>query len=102
MYDPFFISTYNVCFTSLPIVVVGIFDKDVDAVASVRFGRLFTPGIRDAFFNRKLFAFDAVWGLVGSLVVAGFPAGTDLIFRTSSVIHQQIFPLITLGLWHYF
>ena len=76
VFDPFFISTYNVIFTSLPIVIVGIFDKDVDAVASIRFGRLFTPGIWNTFFNRRLFAFEAMWGLFSSLVVAGLPAGT--------------------------
>ena len=77
MYDPYFISFYNVFYTSLPIIVLGIFDKDVDAVASVRYGRLYSPGIRSQFFNRRLFAMDALRGLLASLVLAGLPAGTD-------------------------
>ena len=38
--DPFFISAYNVFFTSMPIIMVGVFDKDVDTVASIRYGKL--------------------------------------------------------------
>ena len=78
VYDPFFISTYNVFFTSMPIIVVGIFDKDVDSVASIRYGKLYAPGITSQFFNRKLFAMDAMRGLFSSLVLAGLPAGTTL------------------------
>ena len=40
MYDPFFISAYNEFFTSMPIIVVGVFDKNVDTVASIRYGKL--------------------------------------------------------------
>ena len=40
MNDPFFISAYNVFFTSMPIIVVGVFDKDVDTVASIHYGKL--------------------------------------------------------------
>ena len=55
VYDPFFISAYNVFFTSMPIIVVGVFDKDVDTVASIRYGKLYSPGVSSQFFNRKLF-----------------------------------------------
>ena len=78
MYDPFFISTYNVFYTSLPIIVVGMFEKDVDDVASVRYGALYFPGQTNQLFNRKLFAMDAIRGLFSSLVIAGFHAGTIL------------------------
>ena len=79
VYDPFFISTYNVFFTSMPIIVVGVFDKDVDTVASIRYGKLYSPGVSSQFFNRKLFAVDAMRGLFSSLVLAGFSAGTNSI-----------------------
>ena len=79
VYDPFFISAYNVFFTSMPIIVVGVFDKDVDTVASIRYGKLYSPGVSSQFFNRKLFAVDAMRGLFSSLVLAGFSAGTNSI-----------------------
>ena len=75
MYDPFFISTYNVFYTSLPIIVVGVFDQDVDSTASMRYGALYFLGITNELFNRKLFAMDAIRGLFSSLVLTGFFAG---------------------------
>ena len=63
-------------YTSLPVVVLGVCDKDVDAVSSVRYSKLYTPGIRDGFFNRKVFAMEAVKGLYSSLMLMGLPAGT--------------------------
>ena len=84
MYDPFFISTHNVFYTSIPIILVGIFDKDVGPVASVRYPELYAPGYRSQFFNRRLFAMDALRGLFSSLVVAGLPAGTLFLYKTCS------------------
>lgn len=63
-------------YTSMPVVVLGVFDKDVDATASHRYSKLYTPGIRDAFFNRRVFAMEAVKGLYSSLMLMGLPAGT--------------------------
>ena len=68
-------------YTSVPVVVLGVFDKDVDAVTSLQFSKLYTPGIRDGFFNRKIFAWEALHGLLGSLILAGLPAGTFSILK---------------------
>ncbi|CAF4744344.1 unnamed protein product, partial [Rotaria magnacalcarata] len=31
LYDPFFVATYNVFFSSLPVLALGVFDQDVSA-----------------------------------------------------------------------
>ena len=75
----------------MPIIVVGVFDKDVDTVASIRYGKLYSPGVSSQFFNRKLFAVDAMRGLFSSLVLAGFSAGTNSISPFRPVhVHMNI------------
>ncbi|RXG67747.1 Phospholipid-transporting ATPase ID [Armadillidium vulgare] len=37
VYDPFFISTYNLCYTSMPVMGVGVTDQDVDDFNCVRY-----------------------------------------------------------------
>lgn len=44
LYDPAFISFYNVFYTSLPVLALGIFDQDVDDRMSLRYPLLYTPG----------------------------------------------------------
>ena len=75
VYDAFFISTYNVFYTSMPVIVMGIFDQDVDDTASLRYGSLFSSGMNNELFNRKLFAMEAIKGLLSSLILSGFAAG---------------------------
>ena len=82
-------------YTSLPVVVLGVCDKDVDAVSSVRYSKLYTPGIRDGFFNRKVFAMEAVKGLYSSLMLMGLPAGTFKIHLRSPT---QVFFLVSIDL----
>ena len=63
----------------MPCLVLGIFDQDVDAKAGIRYPGLYTYGISNEGFTRKLFAMDALRGLFSSLILAGFFAGTNTI-----------------------
>ena len=65
---------------------MGIFDQDVDAKASIRYPGLYTYGISNEGFTRKLFAMDALRGLFSSLILAGFFAGTNTFFFFKSVL----------------
>ncbi|KAJ1295753.1 hypothetical protein BS78_01G247000 [Paspalum vaginatum] len=58
-YDDWFQSLYNVIFTALPVIIVGLFDKDVSASLSKRFPQLYKEGIRNSFFKWRVIA---VWG----------------------------------------
>ncbi|EMS47399.1 Phospholipid-transporting ATPase 3 [Triticum urartu] len=58
-YDDWFQSLYNVIFTALPVIMVGLFDKDVSASLSKKYPQLYQEGIRNTFFKWKVIA---VWG----------------------------------------
>lgn len=58
-YDDWFQSLYNVIFTALPVIMVGLFDKDVSASLSKRYPQLYKEGIRNSFFKWRVIA---VWG----------------------------------------
>ncbi|TVU31027.1 hypothetical protein EJB05_22691 [Eragrostis curvula] len=58
-YDDWFQSLYNVIFTALPVIIVGLFDKDVTASLSKRYPQLYKEGIRNSFFKWRVIA---VWG----------------------------------------
>ncbi|KAL6525831.1 hypothetical protein OROMI_030226 [Orobanche minor] len=49
MYDDWFQSPYNVIFTALPVIIIGLFDKDVSATLSKKYPpELHKEGIRNA------------------------------------------------------
>ncbi|KAL5976713.1 Phospholipid-transporting ATPase 3 [Asimina triloba] len=50
-YDDWFQSLYNVIFTALPVIVLGLFDKDVSASLSKQYPGLYMEGIRNTFFT---------------------------------------------------
>lgn len=76
LFDPFFISTYNVFFSSLPVLALGVFDQDVDEELSVKYPSLYLPGQKGTLFNRKEFLFSVMHGIVSSLVLFFIPYGT--------------------------
>ncbi|KAI1301717.1 Phospholipid-transporting ATPase ID [Halotydeus destructor] len=69
LYDPAFISFYNVFYTSLPVLALGIFDQDVDDRVSMRFPLLYTPGHMDLLFNKIEFLKSVAHGIVTSFVL---------------------------------
>jgi phospholipid-translocating ATPase len=73
LFDPFFISTYNVFFSSLPVLALGVFDQDVDEALSVKHPSLYLPGQQGALFNRKEFLFSVMHGILSSLVLFFVP-----------------------------
>ncbi|UYV77865.1 ATP8B2 [Cordylochernes scorpioides] len=75
LYDPAFISVYNVFYTSLPVLALGIFDQDVDDRNSVRYPKLYTPGHWDLLFNKAEFLKSVVHGIISSFIVFFLPYG---------------------------
>ncbi|XP_074604533.1 ATPase phospholipid transporting 8B [Brevipalpus obovatus] len=69
LYDPAFISFYNVFYTSLPVLALGIFDQDVDDRMSIRYPLLYTPGHSDLLFNKKEFLKSVAHGVITSFVL---------------------------------
>ncbi|XP_065672695.1 phospholipid-transporting ATPase ID isoform X3 [Hydra vulgaris] len=69
LYDTWFLSVYNVCFTSLPVLALGIFDQDVSAASSLRYPRLYIPGQSNTLFNVKSFIVKLFHGVFTSLAL---------------------------------
>ncbi|KAG6510892.1 hypothetical protein ZIOFF_028937 [Zingiber officinale] len=54
-YDDWFQSLYNVDFTALPVIILGLFDKDVSASLAKKYPQLYQEGITNTYFK---------WGVV--------------------------------------
>ncbi|KAK3281984.1 hypothetical protein CYMTET_10263 [Cymbomonas tetramitiformis] len=62
IYDDVFSSTYNVLFTSLPVLAIGIFDQDVSPAMAMAFPQLYKECSQNTYFTNKV---KAVWFLNG-------------------------------------
>ncbi|XP_033236446.1 phospholipid-transporting ATPase ID isoform X8 [Drosophila pseudoobscura] len=75
VFDPMFISVYNLFYTSLPVLSLGIFEQDVSDKNSVEYPRLYTPGLRSELFNIREFIYSVLHGAFTSLVLFLIPYG---------------------------
>uniref|UniRef100_A0A8D2ME39 Phospholipid-transporting ATPase n=1 Tax=Zonotrichia albicollis TaxID=44394 RepID=A0A8D2ME39_ZONAL len=78
-YEDWFITVYNVLYSSLPVLLVGLFDQDVSDKLSLRFPRLYVLGQRDLLFNYKKFFLSLLHGAVTSLIIFFIPYGAYLV-----------------------
>ena len=69
LFEDRFIAVYNLFYTSQPVLALGIFDQDVDDKLSVKFPKLYTPGLTSSFFNKQEFFRSALQGFVTSCVL---------------------------------
>ncbi|KAG5892815.1 hypothetical protein JTB14_033381 [Gonioctena quinquepunctata] len=76
VFDPMYISIYNLFYTSLPVLGVGIFDQDVNDKNSVLYPQLYRPGHYNKFFNKKEFFRSALQGCFVSAVLFFVALGT--------------------------
>ncbi|XP_043724477.1 phospholipid-transporting ATPase 3-like isoform X1 [Telopea speciosissima] len=67
-YDDWFQSLFNVIFTALPVIILGLFDKDVSASLSKKYPELYKEGIRNAFFKWRVVGVWAFFSVYQSLI----------------------------------
>ena len=48
---------FNIFYSAFPILLLGVYDRDVSAATAMRYAQLYAPGVRDAYFNSSVF-----WG----------------------------------------
>lgn len=75
VFDPMYISVYNLFYTSLPVLAVGIFDQDVNDKNSLMYPKLYAPGLQNLLFNKKEFCWSALHGFFASCVLFLVPYG---------------------------
>ncbi|KIK63428.1 hypothetical protein GYMLUDRAFT_41114 [Collybiopsis luxurians FD-317 M1] len=73
LYQYTFILLYNLVFTSLPVIVMGAFDQDINAKAALAFPQLYVRGIRGLEYTRTKFWLYMGDGLYQSAVVFFIP-----------------------------
>nr|XP_033789630.1 phospholipid-transporting ATPase IC [Geotrypetes seraphini]XP_033789640.1 phospholipid-transporting ATPase IC [Geotrypetes seraphini]XP_033789649.1 phospholipid-transporting ATPase IC [Geotrypetes seraphini]XP_033789659.1 phospholipid-transporting ATPase IC [Geotrypetes seraphini]XP_033789667.1 phospholipid-transporting ATPase IC [Geotrypetes seraphini]XP_033789675.1 phospholipid-transporting ATPase IC [Geotrypetes seraphini]XP_033789682.1 phospholipid-transporting ATPase IC [Geotrypetes s len=78
-YEDWFIALYNVLYSSLPVLLVGLLDQDVSDKLSLRFPFLYIPGQKDLLFNYQKFFISLFHGIITSLVVFFIPYGAFLL-----------------------
>ncbi|KAF8019188.1 hypothetical protein BT93_G0005 [Corymbia citriodora subsp. variegata] len=71
-YHDWFDSLYNVVFTSLPVIVFGLFEKDVSASLSKKYPQLYKEGMRNSYFSWRDVAAWALSAVYQSLVFYHF------------------------------
>uniref|UniRef100_A0A8C0L9W1 Phospholipid-transporting ATPase n=1 Tax=Canis lupus dingo TaxID=286419 RepID=A0A8C0L9W1_CANLU len=77
-YEDWFITLYNVLYSSLPVLLMGLLDQDVSDKLSLRFPGLYVVGQRDLLFNYKKFFVSLVHGILTSMILFFIPLGAYL------------------------
>jgi magnesium-transporting ATPase (P-type) len=64
VYDAVLIACYNMFFTALPVLAMGVFDQDVSDEYSLRYPKLYIPGQYNLFFNMRIFTYSVIHGMI--------------------------------------
>ncbi|OBZ77329.1 Phospholipid-transporting ATPase DNF1 [Grifola frondosa] len=73
LYQYTFVLLYNLIFTSLPVIILGAFDQDINAKAALAFPQLYIRGIRGLEYTRLKFWLYMLDGLYQSAIVFFIP-----------------------------
>uniref|UniRef100_A0A672YZ27 Phospholipid-transporting ATPase n=1 Tax=Sphaeramia orbicularis TaxID=375764 RepID=A0A672YZ27_9TELE len=77
-YEDWFITLYNLFYSSLPVLLVGLLDQDVNDKLSLKFPKLYLPGQQGSLFNYKNFFISLFHGIFVSLIIFFIPYGAFL------------------------
>ena len=69
LYEPWSLSMFNTLFTSLPVIFMGVFEKDLAASTLLAVPELYGIGQRNGGFNFKLYAYWATLGAIEAVIV---------------------------------
>ncbi|KAL8035266.1 hypothetical protein ABFX02_12G086200 [Erythranthe guttata] len=68
-YNDWFLSLYNVFFTSLPVIALGVFDQDVSARFCLKFPLLYQEGVQNVLFSwRRIFGW-MLNGVISAVII---------------------------------
>ncbi|XP_006895390.1 PREDICTED: probable phospholipid-transporting ATPase IM [Elephantulus edwardii] len=75
VYDQWFITLFNIVYTSLPVLAMGLFDQDVSDQSSMDCPQLYEPGQLNLLFNKRKFFICVAHGIYTSLALFFIPYG---------------------------
>ncbi|XP_061363200.1 probable phospholipid-transporting ATPase 8 [Gastrolobium bilobum] len=79
-YNDWYMSFYNVFFTSLPVIALGVFDQDVSAKLCLKYPFLYLEGVEDTLFSWPRIIGWMLNGVISSIVI--------FFLTTNSVLNQ--------------
>ncbi|XP_047674860.1 phospholipid-transporting ATPase ID [Tachysurus fulvidraco] len=90
VYDQAFIALYNLMYTALPVLGMGLFDQDVNDSWGMEYPQLYCPGQLSVYFNKGIFVKCALHSCYSSLVLFFVPYVT-----LNDTANYQSFALLT-------
>ncbi|KAI5441322.1 putative phospholipid-transporting ATPase 9, variant 2 [Lathyrus oleraceus] len=81
-YNDWFLSLYNVFFTSLPVIALGVFDQDVSARLCLKFPLLYQEGVQNVLFS---------WKRILGWILNGVMSATIIFFFCINAMENQAF-----------
>ncbi|KAF7808958.1 putative phospholipid-transporting ATPase 9 [Senna tora] len=81
-YNDWFLSLYNVFFSSLPVIALGVFDQDVSARYCLKFPLLYQEGVENVLFS---------WRRILSWMLNGFISAIIIFFFCTKAMEIQAF-----------
>ncbi|CAM9001167.1 unnamed protein product [Rhodiola kirilowii] len=81
-YNDWFLSLYNVFFSSLPVIVLGIFDQDVSSRYALKFPLLYQEGVQNVLFS---------WRRILGWMFNGIISAVMIFFFCASALEPQAF-----------
>uniref|UniRef100_A0A8C7FU36 Phospholipid-transporting ATPase n=1 Tax=Oncorhynchus kisutch TaxID=8019 RepID=A0A8C7FU36_ONCKI len=97
VYDQWFITLFNIVYTSLPVLAMGLFDQDVNEANSHRYPSLYRPGQLNVLFNKRQFFLCTLQGVGTSFLLFFIPYGAFCLVARDDGSHisdQQAFAVI--------
>ncbi|XP_061409847.1 phospholipid-transporting ATPase ID-like isoform X1 [Lethenteron reissneri] len=73
VYDQWFITLFNIVYTSLPVLAMGVFDQDINDQWSIDCPKLYEPGQLNLLFNKREFFICIGQGIYTSVVLFFVP-----------------------------
>ncbi|XP_024006621.1 putative phospholipid-transporting ATPase 9 isoform X2 [Eutrema salsugineum] len=81
-YNDWFLSLYNVFFSSLPVIALGVFDQDVSARYCLKFPLLYQEGVQNVLFS---------WRRILGWMFNGFYSAVIIFYLCKSSLQSQAF-----------
>ncbi|MBA0773015.1 hypothetical protein Gotri_008320 [Gossypium trilobum] len=81
-YNDWYLTFFNVFFSSLPVIAMGVFDQDVSARFCLKFPLLYQEGVQNVLFS---------WRRIVSWMFNGFYSAIIIFFFCSRALEQQAF-----------
>ncbi|KAL1569870.1 putative phospholipid-transporting ATPase 9 [Salvia divinorum] len=81
-YNDWFLSFYNVLFTSMPVIALGVFDQDVSARFCLKFPMLYQEGVQNLLFS---------WHRVTGWMLNGLGSAVIIFFFCAKALSPEAF-----------